>query len=252
MTLRQGFAWWSFAEGRDVGVDLLQGAWEAGMRGIDFLPPELWADARAIGYELITIDGHPSIDDGFDQRSEHPKLLDALRRSIETANTHDVRFVTVASGRRVGVSRRAAIEACADAFASVADLAGDAGVGMLLEPLNTVYDHPDHACDTVAWAREVVDKVGSPSLKVLFDVYHTQIMEGDLINRYRDNRDVIGHIHTAGVPGRAEIGDDQEINYRGFARALREHDYRGWVVHEFLPKGEPAQSLREARAIFDS
>jgi len=248
---RQGFAWWSFAEGRTLPAEFLESAWSAGMRGIDFLPKELRPEAKRIGYQLLAIDGHPSVDEGANDAARGPELVGQLRDAIADAHEVGARFVTIAAGTRSGASDGQAMAACLDVIGRVADDARQAGVGILLEPLNSRYDHPGHQCDTVEWARAVIDRFGDPVLSLLFDVYHVQLMQGDVTNRLQDNADVLGHIHTAGVPGRAEIGPEQELNYGWVASVLDTIEYDGWVVHEFLTTRDPAAALRQAYEVFD-
>lgn len=249
---RQGFAWWSFAEGRTLSPRFLESAWSAGMRGIDFLPSELRQEAKSVGFELLAIDGHASVDEGANDPARGPELVAQLRGAIAEAYECGAQFVTIAAGVRFGTSDGQAVAACLDVVAQVADDARQAGVGILLEPLNSRYDHPGHQCDTVEWARAVIDRFGDPVLSLLFDVYHVQLMQGDVTNRLRDSAEVLGHIHTAGVPGRAEIGSEQEVNYGWVASVLDSIGFNGWVVHEFLPSGNPEAALRQAHRVFDN
>jgi hydroxypyruvate isomerase len=250
MAFQQGFAYWSFTEDREPTEDLLRTAAEIGFTGVDFLPQELWPQAREAGLELVTMDGHMPLEVGFIDRENHAELCDQVRRALDTAVANNVRHVTVASGNRSPQTGNDALSACVDGLTPLAAEAEAAGVGLLLEPLNTKVDHAGHECDRTAWAAEVIDRVGSPSLRILYDFYHAQIMEGDLLQTVGQNLHRIGHFHTAGVPGRHEIDDQQEVNYRAIARALREHGYTGYVVHEFIPRGDTTEALRQAYAVF--
>jgi hydroxypyruvate isomerase len=251
MTYKQGFAYWSFVENREPDPGLLDAAAEIGLTGVDFLPEDLWPRAKAAGIELVSIDGHWPLEVGFIDRDNHKELSDQVRRALQKAVDHGASFVTVASGDRTDKTGADALEVCVEGLVPLAEEAGQAGVTLLLEPLNTKVDHAGHECDTTAWAAEVVDRVGSAHLKILYDFYHAQIMEGDLIRTVEANLDRIAHLHTAGVPGRHEIDDDQqEINYRGVAEALRRFGYSGYVMHEFLPVGDPVTSLKRARSLF--
>jgi hydroxypyruvate isomerase len=120
-----------------------------------------------------------------------------------------------------------------------------------MELLNSKVNHKDYQADHTAWAVDICKKVGSPRMKVLYDIYHMQIMEGDIIRTIRDNIDYIGHIHTGGNPGRNEIDNTQEINYKAVMMAIAETKYDGWVAHEFLPKRDPLTSLKQAVQICD-
>lgn len=249
---RQAFAWWSFTEGVDAPDDLLEQAAAIGYRGVDFLPEELWPRAKDLGLELVIIDGHASIDVGFNDRSQHADLSAQVRRALEVAHREGVHNLSVMSGADCGVSDEEAIDACVTALAPLAEEAEQAGVGLLLEPLNTKVDHPGHQCRTTAWGVEVVERVGSPALRLLYDAYHMQLMEGDLLRTIDTHFDRIGHYHTAGVPGRAELDHRQEVNWGALALRLRERGYTGFVTHELIPRGDPLAALRQAYAVFDA
>ena len=130
-------------------------------------------------------------------------------------------------------------------------MAEDKGVTLVLELLNSKVNHDDYQADCTAWAVDVCKQVGSPNVKVLYDIYHMQIMEGDLIRTITENIDYIGHIHTGGNPGRHEIDESQEINYRAVMQAIADSPYQGWVAHEFTPTREPLTSLRQAVELCD-
>ncbi|MET9356566.1 TIM barrel protein [Streptomyces sp. NPDC006617] len=251
MTYAQSFAWWSFAEARYQVPDLLERAAEIGMEGVDFLPRDLWPRARALGLELVVVDGHETIEDGFNNPARHAALGEQVRRSIELAHAEGVRHLSVMSGDRGSLNDEEAVAACAEALASLAEEAAQAGVGLLLEPLNTKVDHPEHQCRSTNWAASVVDRVGSGSLKILYDVYHMQLMEGDLLRTIEAHLDHIGHFHTAGVPGRHELDHRQEVNWGAIADALCAWGYEGFVGHEFIPREDPVKALQQAFDIFD-
>ena len=121
---------------------------------------------------------------------------------------------------------------------------------LVVEPLNTKVDHPGHECSTVGWAAELVDRIGSPGLRILYDFYHAQIMEGDLLQTVDAHWDRIVHLHTAGVPGRHEPGPEQEINYAHVAAWLNQRGYTGHVTHEYLPHGDVIASLSRTFEVF--
>lgn len=252
MTFQQSFAWWSFAEGRPEAASLLEAASSMGYAGVDFLPVERWPQAADLGLELVVIDGHVPIEVGFIDPVRHAGLQDQVRRALDLAVAHHVRHLTVTSGNRGPHSADDAISACADGLAPLAAEAEAAGVGLLLEPLNTKVDHDGHECATTAWAARVVDLVGSPALRMLYDFYHSQLMEGDLFRTVAEQLPRIGHFHTAGVPGRHDLDDDQEVNYRAVARYLRRLGYAGYIAHEFIPRADPAEALRDAYMTFAS
>lgn len=248
MSFRQGFAYWAFVEEGELDRDLLRAAAGIGLRGVDFLPEPLWSQARDLGLELVVMDGHVPLESGFIDPERHAGLADQVRRSLEVAAIGGVRHVTVAAGNRGPGTPSDGVSACVEGLAPLAREAESAGVGLLLEPLNTKVDHAGHECATTAWAAEVVRRVGSPALRILYDFYHAQVMEGDLLRTVAANLDLIGHFHTAGVPGRGEIGDGQEVNYRAIGQALRTAGYDGYVCHEFIPQGDKVAALKEAHA----
>ncbi len=220
------------------------------MKGVDFLPRDLWPQARDLGLELVVIDGHESIETGFNDPAQHASLSDQVRRSIELAHVEGVHHLSVMSGDVVALDDEQAVAVCAEALAPLAEEAEQAGVGLLLEPLNTKVDHPKHQCNSTNWAAAVVDRVGTGSLKILYDVYHMQLMEGDLLRTIDANFDRIGHFHTAGVPGRQELDCHQEVNWNAISEALRARGYKGFVGHEFIPREDPVHALRQAFEIF--
>lgn len=248
--MKQGFAWWSFAEGRDPSPDLLKAAADIGYQGVDFLPPEMWPLARELGLKILIIDGHVPLEIGFNDRANHDDLRDQVRQAIETAKTEDIPFVAVASGDRAPDSDADGMAACVEGLAPLAGEAAEAGLCLLLEPLNSKIDHPNHECDLTAWAVALVDRVDSPGLRILYDFYHAQIMEGDLLRTVEANFSRIAHFHTAGVPGRHDLDDTQEINWRAIARWLNRIGFSGYVTHELIPRSDPVDALRQAYDIF--
>ena len=152
----------------------------------------------------------------------------------------------VFSGNRNGLPDAAGIEHTAEGLQRVAKAAEQAGVTLVLELLNTKVDHPDYQCDHTAWGVDVCKLVNSPRVKLLYDIYHMQIMEGDVIRTIRDNIAHIGHFHTAGNPGRNELDENQELYYPAICRAIAATDYDGYVGQEFTPKGDPVAALEQA------
>jgi hydroxypyruvate isomerase len=251
--LRQSFAWWSFTRNRDESPTLLEDAAGIGYRGVDYLPRPLWPHARDAGLTLTVIDGHEGAERslvGFNHRAEHARLQPQVRASIELAATNGVVALAVAVGNRDGTPDEEAIGVCAEGLAPLAVEAEAAGVLLLLEALNSKVDHPANQCDHTAWAAAVLRLVNSPAVKLCHDLYHMQIMEGNLINTVVEYLDLIAHIHTAGVPGRHELDDEQEVNYPAVARTLRNSDFTGWVAHELTPRRSPEAALRQAFSIF--
>ncbi|HWL51565.1 MAG TPA: TIM barrel protein [Chthoniobacteraceae bacterium] len=182
----------------------------------------------------------------------HEKAQQEIDLAIRLAADHGVANLICFSGpRREGAGDPEGVEAIATAFRRVAPLAEERGVTLLLELLNSKVDHPGYQADHTPFGVAVCQRVASPRVRLLYDIYHMQIMEGDLIRTLTENLPYIGHFHTAGNPGRHEPDASQEINYRAIAAALHTLDYDGYVGHEFSPCGDFRTALREAKAIFD-
>ncbi|MFD7507749.1 TIM barrel protein [Streptomyces sp. NPDC059853] len=253
MPLRQSFAWWSFAQGKEKDPSLLGLAASIGFTGVDFLDEELWPAAREAGLALVVADGHAGADtgeNGFNDRANHHGLRDEVRRNIEKAVREEVGHLAVAFGNRHGLSDADAVSVCAEGLAPVAAEAEEAGVGLLLEPLNSTVDHPGHQCDQSWLAFSVARQVSSPALRILYDAYHMQIMEGNLLTTIGGNLRLIGHVHVAGVPGRGDLDHRQEVNWPAVARLLRKHDYPGFVGHEYFPEDGAATALARSFTVF--
>ncbi len=242
------------------GMDL--DAFLGTVAGIGFAAVELWgrgddfeevvATAHRHGLVVASMSGHASLSDGLNKRSNHDRIEAELRESIDLAAEHGIPGLICFSGNRQPHQGAVeAIDAVADGLRRVAPYAEQKGVNLNLELLNSKVDHPGYQCDHTAWGVAVCQKVGSPRAKLLYDIYHMQIMEGDLIRTLRENIDYIGHFHTAGNPGRKDMDDAQELNYRGICRAIAESGYRHYVGHEFGPKGEKIEALRRAFEICD-
>lgn len=251
--MRQSFAWWSFTMGRDVEpAPFLREAKAAGARGVEMLPEAHWPIARDLGLALVTLTGH-RLEEGFNDPARHAALQALVRQKIDAAAEGGCEAVIVFAGDRFGDGDdERAIAACVEGLAPMAAHAAGAGVRLLIELLNSKVDHPGQQCDRTAFGAEIVRQVGSPALKLLYDGYHMQLMEGDLSRTIKANFDLIGHVHTAGAPGRRDLDDRQEINWRGIAGLLRHLGYDRWVGHEFIPRGEPIAALKEAVALFDA
>jgi hydroxypyruvate isomerase len=188
---------------------------------------------------------------GFNHKEDHPTVEKALRALIDQAATAGAPNVIALAGNRRGISDQEGMDDVVALLSRVKAQAEDKGVTLCLELLNSKVNHPDYQCDHTAWGVETVKRVNSPRVKLLFDIYHMQIMEGDIIRTIRANIQWIGHFHTAGNPGRHEMDDTQEMNYRGIARAIADLGYQGYIAHEYSPLRDPVQSLQETLAMFE-
>jgi hydroxypyruvate isomerase len=223
-----------------------------GIEGIDLLQREDWEAVRELG--LVCSMGYPTrrepfIETGFNDRANHPMLLRELEATIPVAARLGVPNLIAMFGNRGGRSDREAIETCVAGLQAIAPLAEEHRVTLCLELLNSKVDHPDYQGDHTAFGVQVVQAVGSSRVKLLYDIYHMQIMEGDVIRTIREHIGHIAHFHTGGVPGRHELDQTQELNYSAIARAVAETGFQGYVAHEFMPTRDPLTSLREAVAV---
>jgi hydroxypyruvate isomerase len=247
--LKQAVCRWPFA---DLPLDTLcRLATDLGMVAIDLLPPDDWPRVRDLG--LVCSMGTPTtrrdfIARGFNDPANHPLLLGELETAIPLAASHGMPNVIAMVGNRTTRSDEEAIAQCVAGLSVIAPLAEEHRVTICLEMLNSKVDHKGFQGDRTAFGLGIVQGVGSPRVKLLYDIYHMQIMEGDVIRTIRDHREHIAHFHTAGVPGRHELDPSQELNYPGIAAAIADLGFTGYLAHEFLPTRPPADGLREAVA----
>jgi hydroxypyruvate isomerase len=181
----------------------------------------------------------------------HATIEQAFRTNIPRAAKAGVPSVITFSGNRAGMSDEEGARNTITGLNRVKKIAEDHGVNICLELLNSKRDHHDYMCDHTAWGVRVVQEVNSPNVKLLYDIYHMQIMEGDLVETIRKNIQWIGHFHTGGVPGRHELDNTQEVQWDGVMKAIAESGFRGYVAHEFVPAGDPLVSLRNAVDLCD-
>jgi hydroxypyruvate isomerase len=228
-----------FKAAADVGY----AAVELWSRGDDF--EDIVALAKKCDLVVASMSGHASLPDGLNKRSNHERIEDELKTSIDIAAKHAIPGVICFSGnRQPHQSDSEAIEAVADGLRRVAPYAEKKNINVNLELLNSRIDHPGYQCDHTAWGVAVCERVNSRRVKLLYDIYHMQIMEGDVIRTIQENIRWIGHFHTAGNPGRNDMDDTQELNYAGICRAIAATGYDLYVGHEFKPKGDVVESLR--------
>jgi len=250
--LKQSIARWTM---KNVPLEeLCRRAKAIGFDAIDLLAPDEWQSVRDAG--LACSMGYPArrqafIQNGFNDPANHPMLLAELEASIPLAARAQVPNLIAMFGNRRGSSEADDKASCIAGLSRIAPLAEQHGVTICVELLNSRIDHAGYEGDHTAFGVDVVQAVGSLRVKLLYDIYHMQIMEGDVIRTIRDNIPWIGHFHTGGVPGRHEIDASQELNYRAVAKAIADTGYPGYVAHEFVAVGEPFAALAEAYQIFD-
>ncbi len=223
-----------------------------GLKAIDLLGPNDFPTLKKHGLACSMISTH-GLTKGINRKENHDECLTKIHTAIDAAAEYKFPNVISFPGNRKGMPDDVGIENSIIALKKVAGYAEKKGVTICLEYLNSKVDHKDYMFDNMAWGVEVCKKVGSESVKILYDIYHAQIMEGDIIRTLRDNKEYIGHYHTGGVPGRNEIDETQEIYYPPIMRAIVKTGYKGYVAHEFVPKKEndPIESLAYAVRICD-
>ncbi len=230
---------------------LASAAREIGLESIELLDPADWPVVRKHGLTCAIANG-PSvmtIERGLNRREHHADITPAMIARIAECAAASLPTVICFSGNRAGLADEAGLENCAVGIRQFIGAAERHGVTICMELLNSRVDHADYMCDHTEWGVELVKRVGSERFKLLYDVYHMQIMEGDVIATIRRHADCIGHYHTGGVPGRHEIDGTQELHYPAIIRAIEATGYRGFVGQEFIPTGEPLAALRTAIAL---
>ncbi len=242
---RQSLAWWCFGRTMDAS-DLIAAAVKIGYKGVEMAPEELWPQITDAGLQIVTTGGHQSIPHGFNRPDQHDRIENELKVNLERAVKWHIPCLIVFSGNRDGMDDATGLRNTVDGLRRVAPLAEAAGVTLVMELLNSKVDHHDYMCDHTTWGAEVCKQVNSPAVKLLYDIYHMQIMEGDVIRTIRTNIDQIGHMHTAGNPGRNDLDETQELYYPAIARAIADTGYTGFIGQEFIPKGDPAAALEYA------
>ena len=249
MNLRQSAAWWCFSPLLEP-LTLVKAAAEIGYAGLDFVPEIHWPLVRDHGLIVSCMQGHRSLEHGLNDPLNHDRIARELEDSIRLAERSGIPNLVCFSGSRYGPSDTEGALVTAAGFNRVAKIAEDAGVTLVLELLNSRVDHPKYQADHTAWGSEVCRLVDSSRVKLLYDIYHMQIMEGDLIRTITAHHASIGHYHTAGNPGRNEISDpEQEIAYPAITRAIQSTGFQGFVCHEFVPRGNPIKALESAFSI---
>lgn len=232
---------------------LCEAAQDMGMKSIELLGPDDWKTVQNYGLTVAIANGSPlGIPKGFNDPQYHPQLLSDLSDLIPKAADVGLKTIICFSGNRNGMDEQTGLENCAVGLAPVMKLAEKHNIHIVMELLNSKVDHPDYMCDHTEWGVQLVEKLGSPNFKLLYDIYHMQIMEGDIIATIRKYHKYIGHYHTGGVPGRNEINATQELNYPPIMKAIQETGFDGFVAQEFIPKNKDVlASLREGVLICD-
>jgi len=217
-----------------------------GAVGIDLVGPEAFPALKKYGLIPTMLPGGSGIKkDGINDRKNHAAVDSKMREAIKAAAAVKAPNVIVLAGDREGLSDAQGMDNCVTFLNGIKRLAEDSGVTLCMELLNSKVNHPGYMCDRTAWGVELCKRVNSPRFKLLYDIYHMQIMEGDIIRTIQQNLAYIGHLHTAGNPGRHEFDETQELHYPAICKAVADLGYQGYLSHEYTPTKEPLATLEK-------
>jgi hydroxypyruvate isomerase len=249
--LNQSVCYWTYQKWFTLDA-LCQEAARIGLKGIDLVTPAQYATVQKYGLTpAMTASTTPNdIPVGFNRLENHDRVIASIKSDIAAAAAAKVPNVITFSGVRKGLPDAEGLDNCVTGLNKVKAFAEEHNITVNLELLNSKVDHKDYQADHSAWGIEMIKRVNSPKVKLLFDIYHMQIMEGDIIRTIKANIAFFGHFHTGGNPGRHEIDSHQELNYAAIAQAIADTGYTGFVAHEFIPANTPPiKGLEDAYAI---
>ena len=227
-----------------------------GLTAIDLVGPKQWSVLKAHGiYSSMCNGAELSLADGWNDKKHHPTLIKNYTDHIELVAKAGYKNLICFSGTRKGMDDETGLKNCSEGLKQIMSLAEKNNIMIQMELLNSKVDHKNYMCDKTPWGVELCKRIGSPNFKLLYDIYHMQIDEGNVIQTIRDNHQYIGHYHTAGVPGRHEIDDTQELFYPAIIKAILATGFKEYVAQEFLPTGktneEKEKTLKKAIKICD-
>jgi hydroxypyruvate isomerase len=241
---RQSVCKWCFP---DMSLEeLAVAAKEIGIQSIELLDPDDFPTLQKHGLECAMVNGAGGITEGWNRLENHDRLVAGFEERIPLVAAAGFPNIIAFSGNREGMDDEQGLENCVTGLRRILPAAERHGVTVCMELLNSKVNHPDYMCDRTPWGVELVKRLDSDRFKLLYDIYHMQIMEGDVIRTIRDNQQYFGHYHTAGNPGRNELDENQELFYPAIMRAIKETGFTGFVAQEFIPTRDPVTSLREA------
>jgi len=236
--------------GKMLVEELARNAARMGLKGVDLVRPEHFATLKQYGLIGTMTLTHP-IPKGLNRKENHEECLAQIRAAIDATAEAGFPNVICFSGNRAGMDDEEGLKNCVEAVKQVVGVCEQKKITLCMELLNSKRDHKDYMCDRSEWGARLVKAVGSDHFKLLYDIYHMQIQEGDVIATIRQYKECIGHYHTGGVPGRHEIDETQELNYPAVMRAIVETGFKGYVGQEFVPARDPMTSLAQAAKICD-
>ena len=223
-----------------------------GFRAIDLLAPKEWPTVQKHGIHcsMCYTAGRISLTEGWNNPKFHAELIRDFMEAIPLVSKAGYNNLICFSGNRNGMDDETGMKNCVTGLKQIMSLAEKNNVIIQMELFNSKVDHKDYMCDKSAWGVELCKRIASPNFKLLYDIYHMQINEGDVIRTIRDNHQYFGHYHTAGVPGRHEINETQELQYPAIMRAIADTGFKGYVAQEYIPTGksskEKVAALRDA------
>ena len=236
--------------------ELCQVVKKIGFSAIDLVGPKEWNILKSYGIDSSMCNGAEiSLTEGWNRKEYHPKLIKNYIEHIDLVSAADYKNLICFSGNRKGMDDETGMNNCVEGLKQIMSHAEKKGVVIQMELFNSKVNHPDYMCDKSAWGVELCKKLGSENFKLLYDIYHMQINEGDVIRTIKDSHKFFGHYHTAGVPGRNEIDETQELYYPAIINAVKNTGYTGYVAQEFLPTGKDTEAkvaaLKKAVKICD-
>ncbi|MEX2632863.1 MAG: TIM barrel protein [Balneolales bacterium] len=227
-----------------------------GFSAIDLVGPEEWGILKSHGVNSSMCNGAEiSLEQGWNDQQYHQTLINNYKEHIDLVSRAGYKNLICFSGNRNGMDDETGMTNCITGLKQILAYAEEKGVVIQMELFNSKIDHPDYMCDNSPWGIELCRRIDSPNFKLLYDIYHMQINEGDIIRTIKDHHQYFGHYHTAGVPGRNEIDNTQELNYPAIMRAIYETGYKGYVAQEFIPTqntdNQKIESLKKAVLMCD-
>jgi hydroxypyruvate isomerase len=247
--IRQSVCRWCY--GKIPLEKLAEEAARMGYKSIELLGPDEYKVVKQAGLTCAMLRGTGPIENCLNRKENHERCEKDLKAAIDFAAEEKLPNVICFSGNRKGLADDDGLKNCAEGLKRIMAHAEEKKVTVCMELLNSKVNHKDYMCDRTPWGVELCKKVGSPRFKLLYDIYHMQIMEGDVIATIKANKEWLAHYHTGGVPGRHEIDDTQELNYPAIMKAILQTGYTGYVGQEFIPAREPLASLAQGFKICD-
>lgn len=253
--IKQGVTRGVFARNTSM-EDCCREAAAAGIKGFDLIGPPDWPTLKKYGLTPSMYPPGPggTIPVALNRKENHERLEASMHAALDESAANGVPNVITFSGNRMGMDDREGADNCVAFLDKIKAHAEDKGVTVCMEYLNSKVNHKDYMFDHIAWGVDVMKRVNSPRVKILFDIYHAQIMDGDIVRNIRDNFQWIGHFHTGGNPGRHDIDESQELNYHFIAQAIADLNYTGFISHEYSPAPghDPIATLKKAIEICDA